>query len=286
METIRLTSEELDALIGRVESGCLQEKDAEIIKAMANVIRVLSQAVKDKASSIKKLLGMVFGPTTEKKVKVLKNQTPGTRQKAKPETREGHGRRPGDDFTGAEKKSVPHEKFKHKDPCPLCPKGILYRLKNPGRVICFTGQIPIDATIYELEKFRCNLCGMVFTAQAPGNKTGRDYDASAMAMIPLFKYGYGFPWNRLEKLQESLGIPLAATTQWDKTEAAANLIHPVFSELIYQAAQGNIFHNDDSPMKVLSLMQENKDKAKGERTGIFTTGIVSRIDDDRQVALF
>lgn len=286
METIRLTTEELDALIERVESGCLQDKDVEIIKAMAHAVKVLSQAVKDKASSIKKLLGMVFGPKTEKKDKVLKTRTPGTCKKDKPGTREGHGRRPGDDFTGAEKKSVPHEKLKHKDPCPLCPKGILYRLKKPGRVICFVGQVPIDAIIYELEKLRCNLCGEVFTAQAPGNKAGRDYDASAMAMIPLFKYGCGFPWSRLEKLQESLGIPLAATTQWDKTEAAANLIHPVFPELIYQAAQGHIFHNDDSPMKVLSLMQENKDREPGERTGIFTTGIISRIDDDRQVALF
>jgi hypothetical protein len=286
MKTICLTGEELDALVERVESGCIQQGDAEIIKAMANAVKLLSQAVKNKASSIKKLLAMVFGPKTEKKDKVLKPRTPGTRKKDKPGQKDGHGRRSGQDFTGAKRKSIPHETLNHKDPCPECPKGILYRLKKPGQAIYFTGQVPIDATIYDLEKLRCNLCGMVFTAQAPGNKTGRDYDASAMAMIPLLKYGYGFPWYRLEKLQENLGIPLAATTQWDKTEAAANLIHPVFPELIYQAAQGHVFHNDDSPMKVLSLMQENKDKAKGERTGIFTTGIISRIDDDRQVALF
>ncbi len=146
--------------------------------------------------------------------------------------------------------------------------------------------MPIVATIYDLEKLRCNLCGEVFTAQAPGNKTGRVYDASAMAMIPLLKYGYGFPWSRLAKLQESLDIPLAATTLWDKTEAAANLIHAVFRELIRQAAQGIILHNDDTPMKILSLVQENKNRTADERTGMFTTGIISRIDDDRQIALF
>jgi hypothetical protein len=113
-------------------------------------------------------------------------------------------------FTGAERKTIFHEALKHKDTCPLCLKGIVYRLKQPGQVICFTGQVPINATIYELEKLRCNLCGEILTANSPGDKTGRDYDAGAMAMIVILKYGYGFPWNRLEKLQESFGIPLAA----------------------------------------------------------------------------
>jgi hypothetical protein len=60
--------------------------------------------------------------------------------------------------------------------------------QKPGQTICFTGQVPIDATIYELEKLQCNLCGEVFSAQAPGNKTGRDYDASAMARTLSFKH--------------------------------------------------------------------------------------------------
>jgi len=284
METVRLTSEELDALVERAESGNLWKGDADIIRTMANAVKVLSQAVNDKAVSIKKLLAMVFGPKTEKKKNVLQAGTSGTRDKTI--SPKGHGRRSADAFTGADRKTVPHEALKHKDPCPVCPKGIVYRLKKPGQVICFTGQVPINATVYELEKLRCNLCGMVFTANAPGHITGKDYDASAMAMMAILRYGYGFPWNRLENLQKSLGIPLASTTQWDKTEAAADLIYPVFCELIRQAAQGHIFHNDDTTMKVLSLMQENKDRTAGQRTGIFTTGIISRIDDDKKIALF
>jgi len=285
METVRLTSEELDALVERAESGNLWKGDADIIRTMANAVKVLSQAVNDKAVSIKKLLAMVFGPKTEKKKNVLKARILETRNKDKTTAPKGHGRRTADAYTGAVRKTVPHEALKHKDPCPLCPKGIVYRLKKPGQVICFTGQVPINATVYELEKLRCNLCGMVFTANAPDHKTGRDYDASAMAMIAILRYGYGFPWNRLEKLQESFGIPLAAATQWDKTEAAADIIYPVFLELVHQAAQGYIFHNDDTTMKILSLMQENKDRTTGERTGIFTTGIISKIDN-RQIALF
>jgi len=285
MKPIRLTADEIDALVERAELGSLQEGDAEIIKAMANAVKTLSQAINDKAVSIKKLLAMVFGAKTEKKKNVLKTCASRSRNKDKTANK-GHGRRSFNEFTGADKVSITHESLKHKDPCPLCPKGIVYRQKKPGCVICLTGHAPVQATVYELEKLRCNLCGKVYTAKAPGNKTGRHYDASAMAMMAIFRYGYGFPWNRLEQLQASMGIPLAATTQWDKTEAAADLIHPVFRELARQAAQGDVIHNDDTTMKVLSLIEENKDKKTLDRTGIFTTGIISRIGDERQIALF
>jgi hypothetical protein len=39
-------------------------------------------------------------------------------------------------------------------------------------------------------------------------------------------------------------------------------------------------------MKILSLIEENKDRTANDRTGIFTTGILSRINDSRQIALF
>ncbi len=83
METVRLTSEELDALIERAESGYLWKGDADIIRTMANAVKVLSQAVNDKAVSIKKLLDMVFGPKTEKKKNVLKARILETRNKNK-----------------------------------------------------------------------------------------------------------------------------------------------------------------------------------------------------------
>ncbi len=84
-----------------------------------------------------------------------------------------------------------------------------------------------------------------------------------------------------------MGVPLPASTQWEKTEAAAaDLIYPVFNELVRQAARGDILYNDDTTMKVLSLMKENQDKTVNERTGIFTTGIISQIGDDRKIALF
>jgi transposase len=54
-------------------------------------------------------------------------------------------------------------------------------------------------------------------------------------------------------------------------EAAAKLLRPVLEELIRQAAQASVMHNDDTGMRILRLAREPGDK----RTGIFTSGIVS-----------
>ena len=67
---IDLNMDQLDDLLKRAESGSLQDKDVELIRGMAECIAVLSQAVDEKASSVKKLLRMVFGATTEKKENV------------------------------------------------------------------------------------------------------------------------------------------------------------------------------------------------------------------------
>jgi hypothetical protein len=54
-------------------------------------------------------------------------------------------------------------------------------------------------------------------------------------------------------------------------EEAAELLQPAREELIRQAAQGEVIHNDDTSMRVLRLAREPSD----ERTGVFTSGIVS-----------
>jgi hypothetical protein len=63
-------------------------------------------------------------------------------------------------------------------------------------------------------------------------------------------------------------------------------IEPSFDELIRQSAQGDVLHNDDTSMPVLSLRREIDAEAdEAERTGIFTSGIVS-IGEGRKIALF
>jgi hypothetical protein len=56
--------------------------------------------------------------------------------------------------------------------------------------------------------------------------------------------------------------------------AAAKPLRLALEELIRQAAQGRVLHNDDTSMRILRLIREPGDK----RTGTFTSGIVSLVD--------
>ena len=157
----------------------------------------------------------------------------------------------------------------------------MYVQKEPKPLIRIVGQAPIQATVYELERLRCNLCGQVFTADPPEGVGADKYDETVGSMVAQLKYGSGMPFNRLEKLEERLGVPLPATTQWEIVEEAAELLKPAHEELIRQGAQGEIFHNDDTSMKILKLERPEGDT----RTGIFTSGIVS-IRGSNRMALF
>jgi transposase len=266
--------------------------------------------------TIKRLRQMLFGASTEKTSDVIKEDQdepespPATNEnsRAPPEKtdeeasetrRKGHGRNGADAYTGAEKILVPHKSLQPGATCPECQKGKVYEMKKPGVLVRIVGQAPVHARVYELQKLRCNLCQEVFTAQAPEDVGSEKYDATAASMIALLKYGSGLPFNRLEGLQGNLGIPLPASTQWDIVNDTAKKIEPVYEELIRQAAQGEVLHNDDTTMKILELMGKRaKAKALAEaedaperakdapkRTGIFTSGIVST-NVGRTIALF
>src|SRR5256714_5498915 len=67
-------------------------------------------------------------------------------------------------------------------------------------------------------------------------------------------------------------------------------LNPAYQELIQQAAQGEVLHNDDTTMKILAMMParsptEECAEEKSERTGVFTSGIVST-REGRRIALF
>ena len=135
--------------------------------------------------------------------------------------RKGHGRIPASAYTGAQRESVPHESLHDKETCPQCQRGKVYVLPPPAQLVRVRGMAPLIATVYELERLRCNACGEVFTAEAPDGVGSEKYDETASSMIALLKYGSGLPWNRLERLQQGFGIPLPASTQWEVVRDAA-----------------------------------------------------------------
>jgi len=192
----------------------------------------------------------------------------------------GHGRNGAGTYTGA-RKVVIRAKLAGGDACPECARGRVYTQRQPKTLVRVVGQAPVEATVYEMERLRCNACGQVFTAEEPEGIGPDKYDATATAMIAQLKYGTGVPFTRLERMEAQMGIPLPAATQWELVEQGAAVAKPAFDQLIWQAAQGEVLHNDDTGMRILQLAREPSDK----RTGIFTSGIVS-LWQDRKIALF
>ncbi len=283
---------ELEAILEHTRSGPLCEEEHHRLKAVVTTLAHLTQELEKKRTSITRLRNLLFGPRTEKSGDVLKKPA-GTSHssgagKGKKKKPKGHGRNGANAYKGAKKVEVPHGALKPGDPCPETDcTGNVYTLADPGLLVRIKGLPPLGATVYELEKLRCNLCGTVFTANAPPGIGEKKYDETAMSMVALLKYGAGFPFNRLQKLEGNLGIPLPAATQWDLVKDAARQLEPVFDTLIDKAAQGKVLHNDDTPMKILELMTENQKPAEKapKRTGLFTSGIISKCEE-QLIALF
>ena len=87
-----------------------------------------------------------------------------------------------------------------------------------------------------------------------------------------------------EGLEENLGIPLPVATQCEIVAETAVSLQPALEELKRQAAQGEVVHNDDTSMRVLSL-DRDADILAAERTGVFTSGLVW-IVQERRIALY
>jgi transposase len=319
-EMVEVNNSQLEEVLRRAEQA-LDEKDAKLVRAVFESYVYVAGLVEDKNTSIRRLRQLLFGACTEKTKTVVGRKTekldPTAHTGAVAESKagepdsgeadtdalqeavtapgsKGHGRNGADAYQGAERIDVPHPSLKAGDPCPACADGIAYE-KDPGVVVRIIGQPPLAATIYQLQKLRCHLCGQVFTAPAPAEAGNEKYDATAGSMIALLKYGSGLPFNRLEDLQGHLEMPLPASTQWDIVAAVAANLAPAHDELIRQAAQGEVLHNDDTTVRILELMGQNRSQvlaqgvAEGsdadQRTGLFTSGVVA-LRDGHRVALF
>jgi len=213
------------------------------------------------------------------------NDPPGRRRK-------GHGRTPAKAYTGCDTVLVTHASLHPGDGCPRCATGTMYRKSGWSLVVRLTGQPPVGGTVYQLERLRCHLCGHTQTAELPPEAGPDKYDPTVASIVGVLRYGEGLPWNRIQRIQRSHGVPLPASTQWELVRDAAEVgPQAAFNHLRYLAAQGDLVHNDDTPMRVLSLMEKTKKQEPlrddaPERTGVFTTGILSRAAGRPAIALF
>ncbi len=302
--TTEVHIDEIRRLLEEAKARPLTEVECDQLLSVALSYCQVGEMLADRTATIARLRKMLFGTSSEKTDAVLgkqgavsststavANAADVPAEAASKPAPKGHGRNGVDQYRTATRTRILHESMKAgaKCPQPEC-KGILYKLAEPAVIVRIFGGPPLHAHVWDLERLRCNLCGAIFTAKGPDGLGTEKYDATAASMIGLLRYGTGVPFHRLAQLEKDLGVPLPVSTQWDIAAGAAEKIEPVLEALIEKAAQGEVVHNDDTTMQVLALEAELRaraadDDASDKRTGIFTTGIVAMVEEQR-IALF
>lgn len=298
LPAIDVSMDELEELFARLKAQGVEEKDTDLLRRIAESYLFVLNELGDRNATIRRLRQLIFGAKTEKTKDVVGKEpsrisspppsSDGPAEKPK-KKRTGHGRIGAKAYTGAQRLKVPHESLRHGQRCPNC-RGKLYQLKEPAVLVRITASVPFPAKVYEKERLRCNGCGEVFVAKSPEGVGEEKFDGSVASMVALLRYGGGFPLHRLQELQESLGVPFPASVQWELVRDAAGKLQAVHGDLVRQAAQGKVLYNDDTPMRILEHIQENKERKergeKIERRGTFTSGIVAETSGHRIVLYF
>jgi len=309
-ETPRTNPAEIENLIEQIRKTNLEPGAKEKIERLLRTVLALVELLQRKNTSIKKLQQMIFGKRTERhpEAPARKAQDPeradesersdGDRPKSsgnqqsraegyvsesedKPK-RKGHGHRAASDYNGARIVKCRHEHLTVGDDCPDSCGGKLYDLKEPTTFIQFTGQPLITATNYQREALRCAKRQKHYVASLPEGVANERYDATCDATITLMRYCGGLPWHRQAGLQAMGGAPLGEATMWERCEATADAAMGIFLSLMRLAAGGEVIHTDDTWVKILSCLKEDKDE-KGRATN--TTGIVVKAGG-RKIALY
>jgi hypothetical protein len=257
----------------------------EIAEFLVRTVRTLYELLANKNITVARLRRQLFGPSTEKTSRVAsggqgQDKAPGGKPKGK-----GHGRNSLErDFPGALRVRVAHPTLQARSRCgPDC-DGKLYLLKQVRSLAKVYGQPFLAMYIWDLEGLRCNACQQIHWAPAPEEARGPKYAPTAASILAVLHYANGMPFHRVAKLQRSFGIPVPEAVQWEQVSALADQLWPVYQALQDVAARGELFHNDDTYMKILALLPRasaavakaaSKPSGKKERTGVFTTGIVA-----------
>jgi|SRR5665647_865337 len=304
------TQAELDALLALAKAASFPQSQYELLEGVLGTFVYVMQALQNAKTSLKRFRHMLFGKRTESRANVNKeiepNQGDGATESAPDDPvasqepvladangkkRKGHGRNGAAAYQGASVVECIHPDLQPGDPCPECLTGKVY-LSEPRTIVKMSGQLPLGATVYKLKRWRCRLCEAIFTAPMPDGIDGRKYDDSCASMIALLRYGSGMPFHRLEGLQACLHVPLPDATQWDIVDQAATGPRHVFGELIRQAGQAEVLHNDDTPARILALMGVRRAKAEAagvempKTKAINTSGIVALLGEQKVMLFF
>jgi transposase len=299
--------DEIKSLIDRIKSRSLNENDWLLVEKLLTSFLSFISILERKNLTIKRLRKMLFGPGDDSRMQPSTTTSPTdadltassetetnstaspSEDRAKPKARDkapGHGRRPSHDYTGAEVHSCQHHQLIVGDNCPhsFC-NGHLYDTKAPTRPIRLTGHPPITATVYQQQVLRCSSCQDRFTAPLPEGVGEDKWDATADVALVMSRYAAGVPFYRTASLQQMVGVPVASSTQFDRCEQVANALLPVYTEMVKEASKSELIHADDTRVKILSMVKQNKGLSKGKRRGMQTTAVVA-IAEECRIAIY
>jgi transposase len=316
-QEVELSREDGEALMKRLEGNALTAEDRHVLGQILRWYFWLLFTLQEAKLSLKRLRVMLFGAKLTKRHGGAPGESPTTggsdggrrvgllaaggqttaadandHQPSPGGHRPGHGRQGAEAYVGAERVECRHEALAVGERCPVCGLGRLYKVP-PGVELRIDGNALLSAIRYELAKLRCSACGQVFTASLPEEAGQERYSPRARAVLAVSRYYLGVPLYRLEGYQAMVGVPVSDATQWDQIEGVADCAYPVFEHLQVLAAQGEVIYQDDTSVRILSLLKENRQaeaQAHGqsppsERTGMYTTGLVVQVGE-RTICLY
>jgi hypothetical protein len=319
-ESFTLSTAEGEAIMARLSLYAPSHSDCEILMQVMRWYLWLVWLIQEAKMSLKTLRTLLFGrapkPPELSPAEVTRACAPspgdgeerggvssrdeGASAMASPPKVKG-GHRPGTGrlgaaaYEGAPRLECRHDELAVGQRCPVCGQGNLYQLPA-GVEVRIDGNALLSAMRYELEKLRCSACGEIFTAGLPEGVGDEKYSAQARAVLAVSRYYLGVPSYRLQGYQAMLGVPVPDATQWDQIEVVGDCAYKVFEAMEREAAQGELIFQDDTAVRILSLMQENRvlleqAEAQGlstskERTGMHTTALAVKVGDHTAILYY
>jgi len=284
----KVSQQQMDDFLAAILASNLSEKNAEFAKMLIHGNAWMVRQLELGQLSIAKLRKLFQIQGSEKcSSRKPKNDPASFDNKSAGKSKEdakGHGRNAVDAYQGAAIVDVDHPELNPGDTCPAeaC-DGRLYEMNEPGTFVQVTGAPLARATRYTMQKLRCAICEIIYTAPLPSGVSDKKYDANFIAMLMINKYFMSVPLYRQDRLQNYLGIPLPASTQWDLMAAHEPMLKALYKALAQDCANGLALCYDDTSVKIMSEIKAAKLAEKGKKSQhtCFTTGIVSLHEDHR-----
>jgi len=284
----KLSQEQMDNFLAAIMNSNIGAENAEFAKMLKNGNAWMARQLELGQLSIAKLRKLFQIQGSEKvSSRKPKNDPASSNNKGSNDSgadNKGHGRNSADAYQGAVIVDVEHPELNPGDTCPAeaC-DGRLYEVSEPGTFVHVTGAPLASATRYNMQKLRCAICEIIYTAPLPIGVGDKKYDANFIAMLMINKYFMSVPLYRQDRLQNHLGIPLPASTQWDLMVAHEPMLKALYKAIAQDAANGVALCYDDTSVKIMSEIKAAKLAQKGEKSQhtCFTTGIVSLHEDHR-----